>query len=52
MPQKGNVLLKNRLIPDISTRIILNSNLPEKHFQMLKNKVKIDELLNDSTDIF
>ena len=32
--------------------IFLNSNLPEKRFRIFKKKAKIDELPDDSTDIF
>ena len=32
--------------------IFLNSNLPEKRFSIFKKKAEIDELPDDSTDIF
>ena len=43
------VIFQYQIFPRV---IFLNSNLPGKRCELLKKKVKIDELPNDSTDIF
>ena len=32
--------------------LFLNSNIPEKRYRIFRNKVELDELLEDSADIF